>query len=430
MRRYAWLIFLSVLVAAAGCLIADGRREREKGSSSEGAYLLSVQDLVRRGERTEIRAKGVSVSFVETEEEILAGSVIKVYGAKKPVQELKSEGYARYLRSKGIRVTIAAKRVEVLGYEKTLPYYIGQIRRRLRRRIEDIFRAESPLIKALLYGERDEITSQKRELFSKTGMSHIIAISGFHIGMIAALVLRLCRRLPAVWRQMIAIAAVLFFVLVTGASPSAVRAGMFFLIGILAVRLRKEYDLISTTLVTASILMAWNPYIIYDRGFVLSFMGVFSIGIFYPIFSKRLTKTFLPRSIANLLALTLSVQMLILPLSYYYFGRISLVSIPANMLLVPLISTLYPVLFLTLIFFELPVIGNFLQTLSILLLEYFEKLNEWLSGLPMSYVDIEYRSVVYLIGIYVVISIWYVAVWKKIRKENENHDTGFETTYS
>lgn len=429
MRRYAWLIFLLVVMAEIVCLLADDQGGDGKKLYSAGPYVFSVQEVSWKRDQIQLQVKGVLISGNSADQEVTEGSIVKVYGHPKPLEELRSKDYASYLKSKGIRYTLSAKRIEVTGYQRNLAYYIGKIRRMLRRRIETIFRADSPMVKALIYGDREEITSEMKEIFSETGMSHIIAISGFHIGMIAVLSVKLFKRLPAKIRQLMAMGLVLSFVLITGARPSAVRAGIFFCVGLIAVWLRREYDLISTTLVTASALMAWNPYIIYDRGFVLSFAGVLSIGLFYPLSVRFFSNLPFPAFVTNLLALTLAVQILVLPVSYYYFGRISLISVVANLVSVPLISLIYPLLFAAMAGYGLPIVGEWFREVSVTGLRIFLRVNELLSDLPISCLDFERRSLMITIVMYIGIAIGYMVVWKKMMRENENHATGFETTY-
>lgn len=429
MRRYAPAVCIAVFVGVLLILRIPGG---ESGTSfaGRGDYRVEVLRTERKNDQLYLIGGKVLVTSSDGDIRPQAGDVLLVRGRAEKVSEIRSRGYADYLRSRGILYRIRAEKIERLATEKNLHYYIGQVREVLGQRIESIFRQESPLIKALLYGDREEVPQEMLEVFARTGTSHIISISGFHIGLIAGAALVLMKRLPAKLRYALALGLIAFFVLLTGARPSAVRAGVFYLLILAGILLGREYDLISAACMTASFFIALNPYIVYDRGFSLSFLAVLSIGMFRPLLTKYFRKIFggrlVGKAAVQALILTLSAQILTFPISYYYFGRVPLLAAVANILSLPLISLLYPLLFGTMAVFELPLIGEGMRTLALADLRLFLRINEEISALSWSCIRFSEPSPVVAAGMYIVIFAGYQVLLRRELKENANAAWGFE----
>lgn len=433
MRRYAPLIFITVLIGALLMIGTAGEARGGQTLPGKGEYRIKVRRIERRTDRLFLFGGNILVSTFDRDKELREGDILRVIGRLEPVGDIKNKGYADYLRSRGIACTLQAERIEHLASEKNIFYYIGSVREKLRNRIEGIFRQESPLIKALIYGEREEISKEMQEIFARTGISHIIAISGFHIGMLAGAALWMTKRLPAKLRYAFALFLIFFFVLVTGARPSAVRAGVFYLLLIASVLLGREYDLISASCMTASLFIAGNPYLIYDRGFALSFLAVLSIGMFHPILRKYVRRCFgsrlADRGAVQVLLLTVSAQLLTLPLSCYYFGKLSLVAGASNILSLPLITLFYPLVFGALLFFELPLIGAGFRTLALADLRLFLRINEALSSFSRSCIEFSQPSPSAVVLMYIFIFGGYGFLLYRELKENANAACGFEEAY-
>ena len=196
-------------------------------------------------------------------------------------------------------------------------------------------------INGILLGTRSKIPEALINNFAQTGLTHILAISGYNITIIAwvflASFLIFSRRQVAVLFSLIGI---ILFVILTGASASVVRAGIMGGLILLATSVGRQYDY-KISLALAGAFMAFqNPYILrFDIGFQLSFLATVGILYFSPIVQERLI--WLPERFRfrETAAMTISAQILVLPLILHYFNFFSVVALPANLLVLPLIPS-------------------------------------------------------------------------------------------
>ncbi|MFH1457329.1 MAG: ComEC/Rec2 family competence protein [Patescibacteria group bacterium] len=199
----------------------------------------------------------------------------------------------------------------------------------------------SALLSAILLGEKSEINNDTLELFSKAGISHIIAISGMHIGIIGLLIFWFFIFLGVGRQNSFKFIAIflIFYLLLIGFRSSAVRAvvmGMILMYGYKEGRLSSSGRAL---VFTAGFLLLLNPRLLcFDVGFQLSFLATFGVIYFYPVFDKWLK--IIPDKLRSLLAVTLSAQLLTLPLVFYYFGVISFISIISNILILPILPVI------------------------------------------------------------------------------------------
>ena len=212
------------------------------------------------------------------------------------------------------------------------------------------------VLKALILGDRSEISAENREVFNRIGIAHVLAISGLHIGMVATLAFfvfryllaRSQRVLLAAWATrgaaLMSALPVLFYGLLAGMSPATQRAVIMVMVFLVALLLEREHDPINTLAVAALVILIASPTALFDISFQLSFVAVFSI--LYTLrnlpFVLRLRSG--PRTVLKRLALFLLVSAAAilgtLPITLYYFNQISLIGLFFNCLMVPLIGFL------------------------------------------------------------------------------------------
>lgn len=256
-----------------------------------------------------------------------------------------------------------AKDVGIIAYQRgeltrqgrdmslsTLPHrvYSG-----LRNRITQLFPEDTaPFALALLTGDTSRLSYSFRNQMSLVGISHVVAVSGMHVSMICSLVLTLClrrRRLAAG----LCLGTMWFFGAMLGFSPSVTRAVVMNSILLLAPVLKREYDSPTALGFALLLLLMRNPFSIASVGLQLSFASVAGILFFaQPICRwlrrqpvERVCKGRFLRGIWSFLtasaATTLGASLLTIPLSAYYFGTVSLISLLSNVLLLPIISGIF-----------------------------------------------------------------------------------------
>lgn len=199
-------------------------------------------------------------------------------------------------------------------------------------------RPEGAVLEALLLGERGRMDEALTRALQSTGLFHLIAISGAHIGIIAAFLLAVLRGLGLTRRasSMILIGLLVFYGFLVEGRASVVRAvimAVFFLAGRLA---WKDVGLFNTLAASALAILAADPFQLLDHGFTLTYAATLAILLFYEPILKRLPR--LPLKLAESTALTLSAQIGALPLTVSAFHRVALSAIPLNYIAVPLVS--------------------------------------------------------------------------------------------
>lgn len=258
--------------------------------------------------------------------------------------------YDKYLDSHGIQVLCRqVKEISVLKEpSKYNPMsWILKFKSFLNGRVESLWvEPEASLMTGILYGARSTLPQATQDEFSLAGVSHIVAVSGFNVSIIAVCLFTALTRLGikrqrGVW---LALVFIWLFVLFAGASAAAVRAGIMGSVVIAAERLGRLASPGVSLLYAATVMTALNPYILlWDVGFQLSFgatLGlVYGTEFFEPLVKKIPLIKKIP-GVAQALATTLAANAATLPLLLYYFGRISVISVLANVLIVPLVPWL------------------------------------------------------------------------------------------
>ena len=227
---------------------------------------------------------------------------------------------------------------------------IYPVRRQINRIIETLYTSETKtLLKALILGDRGDISEETRELFSNLGIIHVLAVSGLHVGFVLLLLNTIfgLMRLPGNWRHCLVIFGLIFFALLTEAKPPVVRATVMAVVYLLGRCLEKQSNALNSLGVAGIILLMINPLMLFDTGFLLSFTAVFSILYIYPRLNScqivrqinnRLAHHRLLNSVWMLFLVSLSAQLGTLPVVLTAFNRVSFLGIIANLFAVPLIG--------------------------------------------------------------------------------------------
>jgi competence protein ComEC len=201
---------------------------------------------------------------------------------------------------------------------------------------------EQGVAEALLIGYRDDLDKDLVQAYSNTGVVHIIAISGLHLGMIYLVMNRLFklfkRRRWVVWVRPIVILGVLWiFSLVAGAAPSILRSAVMFSCLLLGEIMNKKSGIFNMLATCAFIMLCFNPFALWDVGFQLSYAAVLSIVIFMkPIYNWFYVKNKTLNFFWELNAVTLSAQILTVPIVFYHFHQFPNLFFITNFVAVPL----------------------------------------------------------------------------------------------
>lgn len=193
---------------------------------------------------------------------------------------------------------------------------------------------EAALLRALTLGERHLISTETVDFFTASGIVHLMAVSGVHVGLVAALALGLGRllRFPFFLRGMLAALMVAVYCVWTGCTSSAVRAGIMFLLGLLGLATGRPRNSLVALAAAALILLIINPLNLFDVGFQLSFAA--AIGILY-FGSLVIIHDHKWRRWGTPFVVSLAAQSCTWPITAYYFSGVSLVGFLASIVAIP-----------------------------------------------------------------------------------------------
>ena len=236
---------------------------------------------------------------------------------------------------------------EYLGSgEKTLAMRALSMRERVVERYRRLgFEGDGlSLLSALTVGEKRDFPQELKENYTAAGASHILALSGLHLGIIYMLLTLLFpyrgrNRLVVLLRETVVVAALWAFAYVAGLPASVVRAATLFSLMSLGRCLRQEPSSLSSLAFAAIAMLIFSPHLLFDVSFQLSFSAVFAILLLTPPLQEVVNVAEhgrLYRYVANLLILTLAAQVGTLPFVWYHFGILPLYSLLTNILVVPL----------------------------------------------------------------------------------------------
>lgn len=246
-----------------------------------------------------------------------------------------SDGESLYHRSLGITLLLFSEG-ELTVKPAEPPWYV-QVRQWLRQRIHTLYAGDTAgLLQALLIGDRSGLSYGAQDALSVSGLSHAIAVSGMHVSILLAMVSFCLGGNPRL-TALIGYPIVVAFVLMTGASPSACRAAVMLGMLLAAPLLRRESDPLTTLGAAAFVLLLQNPWSIASVSFQLSFAAMLGlILICNPMRQRLIAKhpgmSRVSRYLIAGMTASVSTTLMTLPLTVYYFGVVSLIAIPMNLL--------------------------------------------------------------------------------------------------
>jgi ComEC/Rec2-related protein len=268
------------------------------------------------------------------------GSVLALGAGKvQAVTELPENlaGYRDYLIRRGITHTWRWPEVVAVSEPRASDWH-GV----LRERIAAVFREPAAsLVSGMLFADTGRLPENLVEQFRVSGVTHVIAISGSHISLLAGALFFLLAPLPLppLARTGTLLGLLWAYIFFAGAPPSAVRAGFFWSFTLLAFRLQWLVSLPTVLFLTALVVLTYDPLMIHDVGFQLSLVAV--AGIFLALFiSRPLRKNRSPfaQAFLVLMIVSLGASLATWPLTAYHFGLVSFVSVLANLVIVPAAS--------------------------------------------------------------------------------------------
>lgn len=329
-------------ITVYGCIIEDVDWRRDNSKLTVGAFAVSL------AQGTVLPVEGKLLVKTERYHNWKYGDCLSVEGKMQLPGEIDDFSYEDYLRRYGIFSVMYDPKIKALEVTKgeVLNQAAGdfwsylyegkaQLEHRLNTLLHDPY---ASLAAGLLTGSRRGINESLTNDFNKTGLSHIVAVSGYNITLLIGLVFSLFSFLSKRYRVLVSFLFIVVFTLFVGASAAVVRASVMGVIALLALQFGRKTVILLALLSSAVWMCFFNPYILmFDVGFQLSFSATLGLVLFADkigVYLKKVPNWFGAR---ESLTMTLAAQVFTGPIIIWQFGRFSLIAPLANILIAPLL---------------------------------------------------------------------------------------------
>ena len=311
-------------------------------------------NIYLKGVEVENGEKSVSVKriFVNTEKipNVKIGNIIKVRGKLRQFEEAANKGNfdsRKYYLSLGFYGKIEAGTIEIInsdysGIRQGLYELRMEIIERLEKLCSDnngifsIINNKNGIIGAIILGDKTDLDSDIKELYSVSGIAHILAISGLHISFIGMAIYRLLRRrFRFLFSAAVSIPVVLSFGIMSGFGISTIRAIIMFILKIIGEVLGRKYDAITAISLAGLVLLVQNPFVVCNSGFQMSFGAIIAIVLILPIVEEILNTD---NKIIKVISANFTISLVMNPILAWNYYELPTFSFLLNIVVVPLMS--------------------------------------------------------------------------------------------
>lgn len=328
--------------------------------------------------------------------------------------------YRNYLAQSGISASMFVRDENISIGKEVGGNYLIRLGKFLNKRIVEVFEKSLPqqqagLLSGMLIGNRDGLTKEVLQVFSDSGLSHIMSVSGANVAFIIFPFIFILRKvgLKRYLANIIAICVLIIFVFITGFEPSVQRAAVMAVVILIGQLLRRDADVMTSISFAALLLLVVNPYNLFNIGFQLSFAATISLILFYKRIKELIKNKCLPRPIIDALAVTIAAQIGVLPITVYYFNNLSLVSILSNLLVAPVVEIITILGSIMAVIGQISTIASsFIGYINCTLLSFVLFTSKFTSSIPFAVVRIITPSIFIVIVYYAAVGffLWYKPV--------------------
>ena len=301
------------------------------------------------------------------------GDVLEVKGRLQEPVVFEDFDYKDYLRKKEILAVMYYPQTEIKSYRGPSSIYRGrasiyfkilEMKEKLRENIySSIPPPQADVLLALILGDKNRISNDFKDKLNIAGIRHLTAVSGMHIVIISSILMSLFLFL-GFWKKQAIILSLLFiffFIALTGFQTSSIRAGIMGSLLLIGPLFGRRSNSIRALILAGLVMLVINPFLFKEVGFQLSFSAALGIILLSSAFKKYLK--------SNILAATFSAYIFTLPILIYSFGRISLIGLLTNLLVLPIISIVMVAGFIASLF-------SFLSFIPLIFLTYIVRITE------------------------------------------------------
>ncbi len=283
-------------------------------------------------------------------DKICVGNYVIIKGTINKPREERNPGefdYYKYLLSRDISALVyvpGVRNIKIVESKvRSIRNLIFEIRKAISRLIDNLYNHRTAgLLKGLLLADRSEIDYRVKENFINSGVIHVLAVSGLHVGFIVIIFFFLFSRASIYPRTILTIIGLIAFLLITNNPPSVFRATIMAIVMLLVFLSNRNYNAINALAIAALMLLIIDPSELFNPGFQLSFSAVLSILIVYPLLDTKVRELNIQNSLVRYVllftAVSLAAQLGTLPFTLIYFNKLSVISLFTNLLVIPMIG--------------------------------------------------------------------------------------------
>jgi len=306
---------------------------------NEKSFLLKRRDIKFRVFWKAKRSKGEKVE------------VKGIFTPPTPRKNFSSVDWLKINQRQRIAGRIFAKSVKTKEKANVFWQMVSTIKDKINKKFDQLLTPRTgQYVKSIIWGEKKNLSEQVLENFRKTGLMHLLAVSGLHVGLftgiVAVFLSFFMRRNAAIFAS---IPFAFFYSILCGMSPSSLRAAIMFSVVAVSFFLGRKKSIGGGLFFSAFLMLLWEPYLIFSLSFLLSYFATFSI-IFFSKIPYRFLKKFLPDYIAGVIAISFSCQIFIIPFLNENFLEFSLITPITNLYALPLAGGIVFSVFLIFIF--------------------------------------------------------------------------------
>jgi len=323
-------------------------------SSQRVDFVLACQRLTTDKREIEVRGKTQVFLYTSVPTEINYGDRVSLSGRLSLPPASANPGlfdYGRYLSYRNIHSLFSVyDSGDIGGFGQAEMGFFPSLISKIRRKIDFVIKStlpqlESSILAGLMLGERCDLPKDIQEMFADAGVLHILAVSGLNVGLVLFIFYGFFRGIgiPKRVTYLLTILVVIIFAQVVGNPPSAARASIMAICGLVAFLLDRDKHLYNSLALAALIILIWNPFTLFDVGFQLSFMATLGILYLTPYFQShfRLSKPYkLVTYILGSLAVSAGALVGVYPITAFYFNKISLIALLSNIVVVPQVGVI------------------------------------------------------------------------------------------
>lgn len=398
--------------------------EIELERSYEIVFIVKTDSIIidnksiHTNEKLLCRLRSDSTERKKFYETVKPDNYVLVKGTFQQGRDIRNPGefdYQKFLYSKGITGIInsydSASILILYRDFNFLKDLVFQSRKSIDRLIHQLHNNQTAgLLKGLLLADRTEIDYETKQNFVNSGVIHILAVSGLHVGYILLFFIIVFGRFNIYLRSVLTIVGLLCFMIITGIPASVFRATLMSIILVIAFLSGRSTNLLNSIALSAVIILLVKPFEILNPGFQLSYSAVLSIALIYPVIQQMINQAGIKnkylKNILLFIGVSLSAQIGTLPFTLAYFNKLSIVSLLANLFVIPLAGIIVGLAIVTLIIGSLlPSIAIYLAIVNNIVTSLMMDLVRFSGSLDFSFIRINNFSLLDSIFFYVFISL-------------------------